>query len=83
LGNAVVRCIDRLSEDYDFNAFKSVYSDLLSSYGEVCILGHYNVELLDPGRIWFELLSDLLETFVHHNVAISMTRRATSFFFSV
>jgi hypothetical protein len=36
-----------------------------------------NVDLLDPGHVLFESFSDLLETFMLHNVAILPTRRVS------
>jgi hypothetical protein len=63
------------SEDYDLDAFEGVCSDVLSLYGEVFTLGDFNVDLLDPGHVLFEPYSDLLKTFMLHNVAILPTRR--------
>jgi hypothetical protein len=50
---------------------------LFSLYGEVFILRDFNVDLLDPGHVLFEPFSDLLETFMLHNVAILPTRRVS------
>jgi hypothetical protein len=63
------------SGDYGLDAFEVVCFDLLSFYGEVFILGDFNVDLLDPGHGLFEPFSDLLATFMLHNVAIMPTRR--------
>jgi hypothetical protein len=62
------------SGDYGLEAFDGVSSDFLSMYGEVFILGDFNVHLLDPCPVLFELFSDLFETFILHNVAILPTR---------
>jgi hypothetical protein len=65
------------SGDYGLEAFEGVCSDLLSLYGEVFILGDSNVDLLDPDHVLFEPFSDLLETFMLHNVAILPTRKVS------
>jgi hypothetical protein len=54
-----------------------VCSDLLSLYGEVFVLGDFNVDLLDPGHVLFMPCSNLLETFMIHNVAILPTTRVS------
>jgi hypothetical protein len=59
------------------DAFEGICSDLLSLYGEVFNLGDFNSELLDPGHVLFASFSDLLETFMLHNVAIFPTRRVS------
>jgi hypothetical protein len=63
------------SGDYGLEAFEGICSDLLSLYGEVIILRDFNVDLLGPGHVLFEYFSDLLETFMLHNVTILSTRR--------
>jgi hypothetical protein len=65
------------SGDYGLEAFESVCSEVLSLYGEVFILEDFNVDLLDPGHVLFVPFSDLLKTFMLHNVAILPTRRVT------
>jgi hypothetical protein len=52
------------SEDYGLEAFEGVCFDFLSLYGEVIILGDFNVDLLDPGHVLFKSFSDLLETYM-------------------
>jgi hypothetical protein len=59
------------------DAFEGVCSDLLSLYGEVFILGDFNVDLPDLGHVLFEPFSDLLEIFMLHNFAILPTRRVS------
>jgi hypothetical protein len=60
------------------DAFEGLCSDLLPLYGdEVFILGDFNVDLLDPGHVLFMPFSNLLETFMLHNVAILPTRRVS------
>jgi hypothetical protein len=50
------------SGNYGLDAFEGICSDFLSLYGEVFILGDFNVNLLDPGQVLFEPFYDLLET---------------------
>jgi hypothetical protein len=65
------------SGNYGLDAFEGICSDFLSLYGEVFILGDFNDDLLDPGHVLFEPFSDLLETFMLHNVAILLTSRVS------
>jgi hypothetical protein len=60
-----------------YRALEGVCSDLLSLYGEVFILGDFNVGVLDPDHVLFAPFSDLLETFRLQNFAILPTRRVS------
>jgi hypothetical protein len=44
---------------------------------EVCLLGDFNVDLLDPGNSFFPRLLDFLEMFMLCNVAIFSVRGAS------
>jgi hypothetical protein len=54
--SSIVYCKLELG-DYGLEAFEGVCSDLLSLYGEVFILGDFNVDLLDPGHALFKPFS--------------------------
>jgi hypothetical protein len=41
-------------DDYGVQALDEICSNLLPLYGEVCLLGNFNVDLLDPGHSLFE-----------------------------
>jgi hypothetical protein len=60
-----------------YSALEGVCSDWLSLYGEVFILGDFNVGVLDPGHVLFAPFSDLLETFMLQNIPILPTRRVS------
>jgi hypothetical protein len=51
-------------------ALKEICSDLLPLYGEVCLLGDFNVDHLDPGHSLFPRFLDFLEMVMLCNVAI-------------
>jgi hypothetical protein len=42
-----------LDGDYNLQALEAICSNLLSLYGNVCLLGEFNVDLLDPGDSFF------------------------------
>jgi hypothetical protein len=66
-----------LNNDYGLHqALEEIYSDLLPLYGEVCLLGDFNVDLLDPGNSLFPRFLDFLEMLMWlcGNVAIFSTR---------
>jgi hypothetical protein len=46
-------------------------------YGEVCLLGDYNIDLMDPGPSLFPRFLDFLEMFMLCNLAIFPTRGAS------
>jgi hypothetical protein len=46
-------------------------------YGEVCLLGDFNVDLLDPGHSLYPRFLDFLEMFMLCNVAVLQTRGAS------
>jgi hypothetical protein len=48
------------SGDYGLEVFEDVCSDLLFLYGDVFILGNFNVALLDPGHVLFAPFSGVL-----------------------
>jgi hypothetical protein len=39
-----------LNDDYSLQALEEICSNLLPLHGEVCLLGDFNVDLLDPGH---------------------------------
>jgi hypothetical protein len=53
-----------LDGDYDLQALKEICSDLLRLYGEFCLLGDFNVDLLDPGHSLFARFLDFLKMFM-------------------
>jgi hypothetical protein len=55
-------------------ALEEICSDLLPLYGEVCLLGDFNVDLLDPGHSLYPRFLDFLEMFMLCNVAVLQTR---------
>jgi hypothetical protein len=61
-----------LDGDYNLQALEAICSNLLSLYGDVCLLGEFNVDLLDPGDSLFPRFLDFL-----CNVAIFPTRGAS------
>jgi hypothetical protein len=66
-----------LDGDYGLQALEEIFSDLLPLYGDVCLLGDFNVDLLDPGHSLFPRFLDFLEMFMLCNVAIFPTREAS------
>jgi hypothetical protein len=66
-----------LDEDYGLQALEEICSDLLPLYGEVCLLGDFNVDLLDSDHFLFPRFLDFLEMFMLCNVAIFPTRGAS------
>jgi hypothetical protein len=51
--SSIVYCALELG-DYGLDSFEGVSSDLMFLYGEVFILGDFNIDLLDPGHVLFE-----------------------------
>jgi hypothetical protein len=53
-----------LDGDYGLQTLDEICSDIRPLYGEVCLLGVFNVDLLDPGHSLFARFLDLLEMFM-------------------
>jgi hypothetical protein len=53
-----------LDGDYGLQTLDEICSDIPPLYGEVCLLGDFNVDLLDPGHSLFARLLDFLEMFM-------------------
>jgi hypothetical protein len=53
-----------LDGDYGLQTLEEICSDLLPLYGEFCLLGDFNVDLLDPGHSLFPRFLDFLEMFM-------------------
>jgi hypothetical protein len=50
--------------DYGLQALEEICSNLLPLHGEVCLLGDFNVALLDPSNSFFPRFLDFLEIFM-------------------
>jgi hypothetical protein len=50
--------------DYGLQALEEICSNLLPLHGEVCLLGYFNVALLDPSNSFFPRFLDFLEIFM-------------------
>jgi hypothetical protein len=58
------------SGHYGLDAFESAWSDLLPLYGEIFLLGDFNVDLFDSGNSFLASFTGLLGTFMLYNVQL-------------
>jgi hypothetical protein len=73
-----------LDGEYGLQVLKEICSNLLPSYGKVCLLGDFHIDLLASGYSLFPLISiDFLEMFMLCNVAILPMRGASGKFLNL
>jgi hypothetical protein len=62
------------TRNYGLETFERICADLLPLYGDVYLLGDFNIDLLDPSGFVYTPFGDILVFFMLYNVSILPTR---------